>query len=226
MQVSHFGDCGRNICQKINNFPQCKRSSDSADDGEHILDFLLNGINLLCKLFVVLLEHIVAGQVYIAQDVASRCAAARAGTSLCRVNDVQFIKTHRVVLEGFGGFLCRICRVIHCVTDATNATSALGEISEHNLHTHQLCHPLDKFSDKLDGGNQRGKNGFHGRVEQRANRFRQHIQLRFQNLNLVRRALDGLCKVALHIGSLLHNSNVTQNRLVRLRQTGNLFVKA
>ena len=226
MQVSHFGDCGRNICQKINNFPQCKRSSDSADDGEHILDFLLNSIDLLCELFIVLLEHIVAGQVYIAQDVSSRCAAARTRTSLCGVNDVQFIKAHRVVLEGFGGFLCRIGGVIHCVTDAANTVSALSEISEHDLNTHQLCHPLNELSNELYGGNQRGKNGFQGRVEQRANRLRQHIQLSFQNLNLVRRALDGLCKVALHVGSLLHNGNVTQNRLICLRQTRNLLVKA
>ena len=226
MQFCHLGNCCRNVRQKINDFPQRKCGGDSTNNWEHIFDFLLDSVNLLCELFIVLLEHIVAGQVYIAQDVAGRCTAARAGASLCRVNDVQFIKAHRVVLEGFCGFLCRIGCVIHCVTDATNAVSALGEISEHDLHTHQLCNPLDKFSDKLDGRNQRGKNGFHGRVEQRANRLCQHIKLSFQNLNLVRRALDGLCKVALHVSSLLHNGNVTQNCLIRLRQTRNLFVKA
>ena len=136
MQICHFGNCRCNIRQKIDDFPQCERSGNSADNWQHIFDFLLNGVNLLCELFIVLFKHIVAGQVYIAQDVASRCTAARAGTSLCGVNDVQFIKAHRVVLEGFGGFFCRICRVIHCVTDTANAVSTLGKISEHDLHAH------------------------------------------------------------------------------------------
>ena len=209
--------------KRIPDSPCGKTGADSSNNRSKFAKFFLDFIHSVAD---IVLEHIVAGQVYIAQDVASGCAATRAGASLRWVNDVKFIKTHRVVLQGLCGFLCGISRVIHCVTDAANAISALGEISKHDLHTHQLCHPFNELSNELHGGNQWGENGFQGRVEQRADRLCQHIKLCFQNLDLVGGALNGLRKVALHIGSLLHNGDITQNRLICLRQARNLLVKA
>ena len=136
---------------------------------------------------------------------------------MCGVNDVQFIKPHRIVFEGFGGFLGGCSRVIHCITDATDAVSAFGEIGEHDLYAHQFCNPLNELSNELHGSNQRGKNRLQSRVKQRANRLCQHIQLGFQNFNLVGGAVNGLRKVALNVGGLLHNGNVTQNRFICLR---------
>lgn len=67
-QCVYFGDSVHNIRNKICEFPRSKGGCYSRYKRKHTFDFLLHLINRCTN---IVLEHIVAGQVYIAQNVTS-----------------------------------------------------------------------------------------------------------------------------------------------------------
>ena len=125
-------------------------------------------------------------------------------------------------------FCRRTCAPTDIIKPAANALCSTYartlKIAPLNRMPKKRCNRADCHSDNLNKSNQGRKNRIDCGDEHRAQASAEQINLCFQNAHLVCRRIQCAAHIGLRICCLLHDSNIAQLCLIRLRQTVNAFI--